>query len=256
MEPHPVISRSFDELVFERRNKHYGAYVLRRSYGKTLWLAVMIASSLLLFSGFTSSILCDHTRMEEEADIQSFDRLISLQPPPKADFYGYSLPKPAENNNTTVNVVDSTATQDSAAIATVFDPPTDLFDSTIIITEIGDPIDPIEPDPDIPDGGGIIGCTFGAYPEPTYADLPGFLQTNIQYPADCKAQGIQGSVFVQFDVECDGQVSNPVILRSPHASMSREVLRVMRIMPKWNPGTQNGIAIKTRYTLPVKFTLN
>ena len=80
-----------------------------------------------------------------------------------------------------------------------------------------------------------------------------FLADHIQYPQKAKENNIQGTVFATFIVETDGALSNYTILRGIGAGCDEEVLRVLKLMPKWNPGTQKGVAVRVRMNIPVKF---
>ena len=82
-----------------------------------------------------------------------------------------------------------------------------------------------------------------------------WLKDHIRYPALAEDQGIQGQVVAAFWVEKDGSVCNCYILRSPHEELSKEVLRLLRFMPRWVPGCVNGRATRERYTMPVNFRL-
>ena len=82
-----------------------------------------------------------------------------------------------------------------------------------------------------------------------------WLGKNINYPEDCKKEGIQGRVIVQFVVDKDGSIKDPTIARGVHPSLDKEALRVLSSMPNWKPGKQKGEAVKVRYTIPVMFKL-
>jgi len=69
------------------------------------------------------------------------------------------------------------------------------------------------------------------------------------------AIGIQGTVYVQFVIEKDGSISNTKILRGVSSNMDKEVIRVVKLMPKWKPGTQKGKAVRCQFNMPVRFIL-
>jgi TonB family protein len=83
-----------------------------------------------------------------------------------------------------------------------------------------------------------------------------FLGENIKYPEKAQKEGISGRVYVTFVVEKDGSVSNVEVLRGAEASLDKEALRVVKLMPKWEPGTQKGKPVRVQYNLPIKFSLN
>jgi Ca-activated chloride channel homolog len=83
-----------------------------------------------------------------------------------------------------------------------------------------------------------------------------YLIASINYPKSCQDAEISGTVYVQFVVDADGTIKDIKILKSPHKDLSEEAMRVIKAMPKWNPGKSNGKAVKVQYNLPVKFSLN
>ena len=80
-----------------------------------------------------------------------------------------------------------------------------------------------------------------------------FLDDNLRYPAEARAMGIQGRVVVTFVVERDGNIDSIKVIKKVSPELDREALRVIRLMPKWNPGKQNGKTVRTKYTIPVIF---
>jgi protein TonB len=94
------------------------------------------------------------------------------------------------------------------------------------------------------------------------AEFPGgmnvfynFLAKNIKYPAVAREKNVQGKVFLTFVVEKNGSLSSFKVLREPGAGLGKEAIRVMKLSPKWKPGTQKGIAVRQQYTVPVNFSL-
>ena len=87
------------------------------------------------------------------------------------------------------------------------------------------------------------------------AALKKWLNDNIQYPVIAAEQGIQGRVTVRFVIDPDGTVSSAEILQSLDPSCDREALRVVRKMPKWVPGKQNGKEVSVYFTVPIVFRL-
>lgn len=83
-----------------------------------------------------------------------------------------------------------------------------------------------------------------------------FLSSNLKYPSDAKKEDIQGRVICQFVVDKDGSVTDIQVLRSVYPSLDREAVRVISIMPKWEPGVQHGKKVKCKFTLPIVFKLS
>ncbi len=98
----------------------------------------------------------------------------------------------------------------------------------------------VENDPEFP--GGM---------EALYA----FISNNVKYPKQALENGIQGKVYVTFVVEVDGSISNIKVLRDIGGGCGAEAVRVVKLMPKWKPGTQRGKAVRVQFNLPVEFKL-
>jgi periplasmic protein TonB len=86
--------------------------------------------------------------------------------------------------------------------------------------------------------------------------LTGFFKRNIHYPDEAKQDGIQGKVYISFVVNSDGSIGNINIAREIGGGCGDEVIRVVKLMPNWKPGKQNGVSVNVQYNLPVKFQLS
>ncbi len=82
-----------------------------------------------------------------------------------------------------------------------------------------------------------------------------WLNDNIIYPAAASEEGVQGKVTVQFIVEKDGSISHVKVVRGKHPALDAEAARVIRKMPRWTPGRNNGQPVRVTYHLPVQFKL-
>ena len=82
-----------------------------------------------------------------------------------------------------------------------------------------------------------------------------FLAKNIKYPTIAQENGVQGRVIVQFVVNRDGSIVDPVVMRGVDPHLDKEALRVISLMPKWKPGKQRGKEVRVKYTVPVMFRL-
>ena len=87
------------------------------------------------------------------------------------------------------------------------------------------------------------------------AALMKWLSNNIRYPESAQANDIQGRVIVKFVVEKDGSIGSATIAKGVDKDLDREALRVVKKMPKWQPGKNNGVAVRSYFTLPVTFKL-
>jgi len=82
-----------------------------------------------------------------------------------------------------------------------------------------------------------------------------FLAKNLKYPTIAQENGVQGRVIIQFVVNKDGSIVEPVVARGVDPYLDKEALRVVSTMPKWKPGKQLGKAVRVKYTVPVTFKL-
>ena len=83
-----------------------------------------------------------------------------------------------------------------------------------------------------------------------------YIMENIKYPEQAMKEGIQGRVTVRFIVEKDGSISDVKPILSVHPLLNKEAVRVVKSMPKWSPGKQNGKPVRVRFNVPVMFKLN
>jgi protein TonB len=87
------------------------------------------------------------------------------------------------------------------------------------------------------------------------SEMLSFLRKNIEYPSDAREMNVQGTVYVNFVVNTDGSISDIKIVRGVFASCDNEALRVMKMMPNWKPGKQNGLAVSVYFNLPISYVL-
>lgn len=99
----------------------------------------------------------------------------------------------------------------------------------------------------------VINCQ-PKFPEGSAA-LISWIRNNLRYPVLAEEQRIEGDVVCAFWIEKDGSVNNTYVISSSHELLSKEALRVMKFMPRWIPGRENGQAIRVRYTIPFTFRL-
>jgi len=82
-----------------------------------------------------------------------------------------------------------------------------------------------------------------------------FLQKNLRYPQEAMEAGISGKVYISFVVEKDGHLSNITVERTPGYGLDAEAVRVLKLVPPWKPGIQNGQAVRVRYNMPFNFQI-
>ncbi|RME09788.1 MAG: energy transducer TonB [Bacteroidetes bacterium] len=82
-----------------------------------------------------------------------------------------------------------------------------------------------------------------------------FIYSNIKYPAIARENGVEGMVVVKFVVEKDGSITAPEVVRDIGAGCGEEALRIVKMMPKWEPGRQRGRPVRVQFNLPIRFKL-
>ena len=88
------------------------------------------------------------------------------------------------------------------------------------------------------------------------AGMMKFIAENVKYPEEAYSKGIEGRVLVQFIIEKDGSVTNVKVIKKVNDAIDAEAVRVVKAMPKWKPGKQNGREVRVKYTIPVSFRLS
>lgn len=243
---------TFDEILFEKRNKSYGAYVLRKKYDKYVLISFMIGlfvlGSLLAYPVIASYVNKTHS-------IKDADKEISIEmlkppteefiPPPPVELEKVVAPKFIAPIVVEEDVDNSMGTQDELSTKTNEAP---VVDNEITIVE--KPVQVIEPPVQKEEIFMVV------EEQPTLDGLYEFLSSHIKYPEEAKELGIQGKVFVTFVVEKDGSITEVKVLRGIGGGCDEEAVRVVKSMPKWNPGKQRGTPVRVQFNIPVKFTLN
>lgn len=82
-----------------------------------------------------------------------------------------------------------------------------------------------------------------------------YIQQNLKYPIIAQENGISGRVFVQFDINGKGDLTNVIVVRGVDPSLDKEAVRVVKSSPKWTPGKQRGRPVNVRFTFPIVFQL-
>jgi protein TonB len=82
-----------------------------------------------------------------------------------------------------------------------------------------------------------------------------YLQNEVKYPKKSRRKGITGKVYINFEIDKDGNVSNVSVVKSVDSLLDAEALRAVQLMPRWTPGYQDGVPVRVQYNLPINFTL-
>lgn len=266
-------STDWCDIVFTGKNKSYGAYALRQSSSKRHILAFLV---VLIFVGvvaglpsFLNAVNPPKEYVQNVTDIYTIGKLDdpvqeepivepSTTPPPPPIIDSQKFTPPAITSDDMVEESRELLSQEELnsnrvqiSIETVNNGNTEGVDIAEIrreqrqITnqppqEPNKVFDIVEVMPQFPGGN---------------SELMRYLGTNIKYPTIAAENGIQGRVVLKFVVSKDGSISNIQIVRSLDPSSDKEAIRVIKGMPKWIPGMQNGHPVAVYFTLPVLFKL-
>jgi len=253
-----LFKRQWIDIVFEGKNKAYGAYELRNENPKTTLRALIIGTiifGLAVSAPLIISFLPDFSKNEEVLD----QKIVTIKLPPKEEQpKDLPPPPPPPPKVDQVKFVKPVVAKTEEIVE---EPPKveEIKDK-----KLGDKT--IEGDPDAeltvePPGNGPsqvveednnIYNTAGIEVKP---DFPGgldkfykFIGKNFQVPEE---EGLKGKVFVTFVVEKDGSLTDIKVLRDIGYGTGKEAIRVLKSCPKWNPGEQNGKKVRVLYSLPI-----
>jgi len=278
-----LTSKEWRDLVFADKNKDFGAYQLRKSSDKRHNLAVLftliglIVVFLLIF-GYSkySDYQAEKAALEakERAEKMSEALLaeadeVPEEEEPEEQKMEMEIPEVPEEVLATVQVTQIAIVDADKVKNEVMDMETQKEDNTargVVNQEGSDDVDKFkavqeqvvvkEPEPVKPKEEEI----FVAVEQ--MAEFPGgqaalmkWLSQNMRYPEAAQQNDIQGRVVVKFVVEKDGSIGSATIVKGVDKDLDREALRVVKKMPKWQPGKNNGQPVRSYFNLPVTFKL-
>jgi len=260
-----VVSNERNEIVFEHRNKSYGAFMIRKEYTRTVWIALASTVAAIILLAVTPKIIELIKNRQEEAAVQVENTQVDLTAPPPVDESEPPPPPPPPPpvmetvKFTPPVVVDDPVVDDP--------PPVQTEETPQISTEThegsGDEIV-------IPDAGAGNGVVEEKKDEiftvvEQMPEFPGgidamykFINKNIQYPQIERENNVQGKVFVTFVVDKSGNINDVKVLRGVAGgpNLEKEAIRVIKMFPQWKPGRQNGRDVPVQYNLPIVFKLS
>lgn len=268
-----LIDNGWVDLVFEGRNKAYGAYQLRKNTGvRNVWsIIIMVALAALLgiIIGVNAIIEANSkeeisaevklsqiakkevkvekkapVKIEEAKPVEKVKSSVKFVPPViKKD----SEVKPEEELKSQDDLNKSKTAIGSFDVKGNDDAAGEVLKAKEVIAQPEPPkeeetkvFDVVEQMPSFPGG---------------QAALMSYLSNNIKYPQIAMENGVQGRVVCTFVVERDGSITDIRVVRGVDPSLDKEAIRVLKSMPHWIPGKQNGSAVRVKFTVPVTFKL-
>lgn len=279
-----LTSKEWRDLVFADKNKEFGAYQLRKASDKrhnmavlyTLIGLVVVFFLILAYSKYSDyKAEQDAIALQEQREKMAAAELLQQEeepepePEPEEQKLEMEIPEVPEEVLATVQVTQIAIVDADQVKNEVMDMEEQKEDNTargVVNQEGSDDADKFkavveqvvvkEPEPEKPKEEEI----FVAVEQ--MAEFPGgqaalmkWLSQNIRYPEAAQQNDIQGRVVVKFVVEKDGSIGQATIAKGVDKDLDREALRVVKKMPKWQPGKNNGVAVRSYFNLPVTFKL-
>lgn len=263
-------SSEWRELVFDGKNKAYGAFKMRENSPKRHNIAVLLVAVIALI-GFSiptlikiatpkqKEVMTEVTTLSqlEEPEIkqEEMKRVEPVAPPPPALKSSVKFTAPVIKKDEEVRDEDEiksqhelTQTKLAISIADVKgndeEHGKDIADLKQVVTQAApEPekvFDMVEQMPQFPGG---------------QSEMLKYISQNMKYPTIAQDNGTQGRVTCQFVIGADGSVRDVKVLRGVDPYLDKEAIRVIMSMPKWIPGKQNGKSVSVKYTIPVVFKL-
>ncbi len=251
-----------DDLLFEKRNKDYGAYQLRKRYNSVVGSCILLASLLVCSAVIFPFIFTPHSDHVLAGGGRNVQVTMENFEPPVDQVFIPAAPPPPKNEQiqeivkyVPPVVVDSVPPLEATMLTSdqVADQPTiDKLD----VTGTGGGDDMLGGD----GGDSNDGAFFLVEIMPSFkgGDLNKFrdwVQKRTNYPQEAIDRKLKGKVFLTFIIEADGAVSNVTIVKGVDPIIDIEAVKAIESSPKWSPGLQRGQPVRVRYSMWLNFLL-
>jgi protein TonB len=251
-------SPAFDDIVFEDRNKEYGAYRLRKRYNRNVTIALLIGILILATAVITPYLNAKASenkskRAERQVQIkmEKLDQPNEQAPPP---------PPPPPPPTDVVQqqkyvppvVVDSIRPEDVKQLMTADQAQTEVKNTEVVeaVQTVKEEVQEAEAEPE----PFVVVEEMPMFPGGDKALLD-YIGEHTQYPEIAKENNIQGKVIVRFCVTPKGGVSQVSVLKGVDPELDKEAIRVVNTLPTFKPGKQGGKPVPVWYMVPISFTL-
>ncbi len=262
MKPEEILQADLDDIIFEGRNKTYGAYYLRKRYTRHLMIGLLMGASLFVLI-FSAPYILRLFKKPEPVVAEKKIKITELSEPPPID-KNVPPPPPPDLPPPPPKTIK-------------FTPPVIKPDEEVREEDVPPPIEELQT-VDVGPASDNVEYDFSAVQQATVveeevkpqiftyveqmpefpggtAELMKYLSKNIRYPPVARENGIEGRVVLQFVVDERGHISDIVPLREIGGGTTEEAIRVVKSMPPWKPGRQNGNPVKVYFKLPITFKL-
>lgn len=272
-----LISGEWTDLVFAGRNQAYGAYQLRKGTGKRNVISIIAVVVLVLLCQIGLSLkkaadaearkraamteVVELSKLEQpkkKAEVKQ-QKKIQVEPEKVVERVKSSIKftAPVIKKDNEVKPEEELKTQDElmntkTAIGAIDVKGND--DKGGEVLKLKEAVAQPEPKPEVENKVFDVVEQMPSFPGGPSA-LMKYLSENVRYPVVAQENGVQGRVVVSFVVEKDGHITDVKVVRSVDPTLDKEAARVVKSMPNWIPGKQNGSAVRVKYNVPVSFKL-
>lgn len=249
---------AFDEIVFESRNKEYGAYRLRKKYSRNVLISLAIGIAIIstvIITPYLNAKAAESNakRAERQVEIKMENLEAPTEqvapppppPPPPADVVQQARYVPPV-------VVDSVKPEEEAQLMTAEEAQDEVQNTEVvdIPVEVKEEVQEAEVE-EVPF---VVVEEMPMFPGGD-AELLKYIAENTIYPEVAKENNIQGRVIVRFCVTAKGGVSQVSVLKGVDPELDKEAIRVVNTLPPFKPGKQGGKPVPVWYMVPITFTL-
>jgi len=249
---------AFDDIVFEVRNKEYGAYKLRKKYNRTVLTALAIGIVILataIITPFISAKAAENSKKRAERQVvikmENLDTPHDVvappppPPPPPTDVVQQQKYVPPQ-------VVDSIKPEDVKQLMTADQAQTEVTNKEVVenVQQVTEEVQEAEKEPE----PFVVVEEMPTFPGGDVALLK-YIGEHTQYPEVAKENNIQGRVIIRFCVTSKGGVSQVSVLKGVDPELDKEAIRVVNTLPPFKPGKQGGKPVPVWYMVPITFTL-
>ena len=248
----------FDDIIFEIRNKEYGAYSLRKKYDRTVMISILngiLIMAVTVIAPYFNAMALEGRQNRAERQVEL--RMENLDQPDAAPVLPPPPPPPSQEVVQQVKyvppvVVDSVKSDEAMRLMTADEAQIEVQNVEVVdvIQETREEVREmdVEPEPFI---------VVEEMPEPHggAAGLNRYLSENVRYPQAAQENNIQGRVFVRFCVTARGSIEQVSILRSVDPALDAEAIRVVKTLPAFKPGRQGGKPVPVWFSVQINFQL-
>lgn len=253
-----ISAPAFDDIVFEHRNKEYGAYKLRKKYNRNVIIALIIGVLIIgtaIITPYLNAKAAENKskRAERQVEIkmENLDQPTeNVAPPPPPP------PPPQDivqqNRYVPPVVVDSVKPEEEVQLMSA-DQAQNVIQDAEVVEEVAVVAEEVQEDVDAAEPFVVVE-EMPMFPGGEAA-LLAYIAEHTQYPEVAKENNIQGKVIVRFCVTSKGGVDKVEILKSVDPELDKEAIRVVKTLPAFKPGKQGGKPVPVWYMVPINFTL-